>query len=568
MSKTSQLSEVWLKAAILGSTWAASEIILGSFLHNLRIPFNGNILTAIGFILLIAASYQWKDKGLFWRSGLICALMKTMSPSAVIFGPMIAIFMEALLLEIAVRTLGRNIIGFLVGTSLAMTWILFQKIFNLILFYGFNLVEIYRQLMGFASNQLGTDSDLVWTPILLLLLIYLLFGLVAVYFGMKIGKSLSIKGEETSIPVNPYNFDILPGISRSFPYSLTWLILNFILLAGMMFLINMTGWQIWIPATLLVTGIWVMRYKRALRQLSRPKFWIWFVVITMLTAFVITGLNHQADRWMEGLTIGLRMNFRAAVVIVGFTVLGTELYNPRIREFFARTSFRQLPVALELAFETLPVVIRHLPEVKTFFTRPGAVIRQLIRLAEQRLEALQRPSAIILLTGEYASGKTGFLRQLIPLLKEKHIRIRGFYAPRIMEGAETVGYDLADAVTRVSIPFLRKAGIGEVPDIGKFKVNNSAMEHYNQLFRQLYTEKTLVIIDEVGRWEAGGNGWHDSIRYMLAQREVVQLWVVRSEFVEPVKEKFDLAGVEVIRVGDGKTEEACIMIENIARSLP
>ncbi len=556
MSKNRQLSEVWLKAAILGSTWAASEIILGSFLHNLRIPFNGNILTAIGFILLIAASYRWKDKGLFWRSGLICALMKTMSPSAVIFGPMIAIFMEALLLELAVRTLGRNILGFLVGTSLAMTWILFQKIFNLILFYGFNLVEIYKQLMGFASRQLGTNADLVWTPILVLLCIYLLFGLVAVYFGMQIGKSLGTKDKETSIPVNTYSFDILPGISRSFPYSITWLILNFILLTGMMFLINMTGWQIWIPATLLLTGIWVMRYKRGLRQLSRPKFWIWFVVITMITAFVITGLNHQADRWMEGLTIGLRMNFRAAVVIVGFTVLGTELYNPRIREFFARTSFRQLPVALELAFETLPVVIRYLPEVRTFFTRPGAVIRQLIRLAEQRFDTLRKAPEVILLTGDYAGGKTSFLQHLIPLLKEKNIRILGFYAPRIMDGEETVGYDLTDAVTGVSIPFLRKAGECEAPDIGKYMVNNTALDHYNQLFRQAFTEKTLVIIDEVGRWETRGKGWHDSIGDMLAQPEVVQLWALRSEFVEPVKEKFDLAGVELIRVEDGKTEEA------------
>jgi len=74
--------------------------VLGSFLHNLKVPFSGNILTAIGIIILISVSYIWKEKGLFWRAGLICAIMKTMSPSAVIFGPMIAIFSEAMLLEI------------------------------------------------------------------------------------------------------------------------------------------------------------------------------------------------------------------------------------------------------------------------------------------------------------------------------------------------------------------------------------------------------------------------------------------------------------------------------------
>jgi len=67
------LSEKWIKASIIGTIWAASEIVLGSFLHNLKVPFCGNILTAIGIIILISMSYRWREKGLFWRAGLICA---------------------------------------------------------------------------------------------------------------------------------------------------------------------------------------------------------------------------------------------------------------------------------------------------------------------------------------------------------------------------------------------------------------------------------------------------------------------------------------------------------------
>src|SRR5512138_3263479 len=125
-----ELSEKWIKASIIGTIWAASEIVLGSFLHNLRIPFSGNVLTAIGIIIMISMSYTWTEKGLFWRAGLICAIMKTMSPSAVIFGPMIAIFTESLLLEGSTRLLGRNIAGFAIGSMLAMSWNLFQKIFS------------------------------------------------------------------------------------------------------------------------------------------------------------------------------------------------------------------------------------------------------------------------------------------------------------------------------------------------------------------------------------------------------------------------------------------------------
>ncbi|MFZ4465222.1 MAG: hypothetical protein ACOYN5_15350, partial [Bacteroidales bacterium] len=134
--KYHNLSEKWIKASIAGAIWAASEIVLGSFLHNLKIPFSSNILTAIGIIILVSISYIWNEKGLFWRAGLICALMKTMSPSAVIFGPMIAIFAQSVLLETAIRLLGHNLIGYFLGAMLAMSWNFFQKIINYIIFYG------------------------------------------------------------------------------------------------------------------------------------------------------------------------------------------------------------------------------------------------------------------------------------------------------------------------------------------------------------------------------------------------------------------------------------------------
>ena len=131
-----ELSEKWIKAAIAGTIWAASEIVLGSFLHNLRVPFSGNILTAIGIIILISISYTWSAKGLFWRAGLICAIMKTMSPSAIIFGPMIAIMAESLLLELFTRILGRTYAGYIIGAMLAMSWNLLHKIGSYIISYG------------------------------------------------------------------------------------------------------------------------------------------------------------------------------------------------------------------------------------------------------------------------------------------------------------------------------------------------------------------------------------------------------------------------------------------------
>ena len=67
MNRNNQISEKWIKASIVGTIWAASEIVLGSFLHNLKIPFSSNVLTGIGIIILISVSYIWTEKGLFWH---------------------------------------------------------------------------------------------------------------------------------------------------------------------------------------------------------------------------------------------------------------------------------------------------------------------------------------------------------------------------------------------------------------------------------------------------------------------------------------------------------------------
>ena len=355
---TEKLSEKWIKASITGTIWAASEIVLGSFLHNLRVPFSGNILTAIGIVILISVSYIWRDRGLFWRAGLICALMKTMSPSAIIFGPMIAIFAESLLLELSVRIFGRTLAGYLLGSMLAMSWNLFQKIANYIISYGSNIVEVYNSLLKFAQRQLNIQTDIVWLPVIFLLIVFALFGLLAGIIGIITGKKmLRQPAREISFSRNNSFNGIRKNSGEDFKYSVVWLFIDIALMVGSFLLIYYTPWYMWI---IVITGIvimWSSRYKRAFRQIMRPGFWIFFVLITLLTAFAFTVAQGGGISWAEGLLTGIQMNFRAAVIITGFAVVGTELYNPVIRNFFQKTAIKNLPLALELSVESLPFFI-------------------------------------------------------------------------------------------------------------------------------------------------------------------------------------------------------------------
>lgn len=559
MENKKDLSDVWLKASVLGATWAASEIILGSFLHNLHIPFKGNILTAIGMILLISASYKWNDKGLFWRSGLICALMKTMSPSAVIFGPMVAIFAEAFLLEISVRVFGRNLLGFLIGSALAMAWILGQKIINYIIYYGFNIVEIYGDVLKYAERQLNIQFDIFWLPIFILLGLYVLFGLFSALVGMKIGRELLNNNNIEIYKTKQTKVEIINNQKRDFPYSIIWLILNIVGLISALILITNASLYIWIPITTILIIIWVLRYKRAMRQLSKPKFWISFVIITVLSAMLITSFNENENSWQDGLMVGLQMNYRAAIVIIGFTVLGTELYNPKIRNYLSNSVFKQVPTALELAFESLPFVVSQLPDARTFFTKPAGVIKLLISHAEDRFGEIKNKHqvTVFIVSGDVSEGKTTFLSELVKNLQKKNVSVGGFYTPRIIENEQTIGYFIVSVENDEKFNFLKLKKERTAESIGKFEINTETIKQGEHILSpENIIEKNVVIIDEIGKLELNEKGWKNSLEQILALPELCIIIAVRSEFIPAVVEKFKISDPIILPLSKTTVDQA------------
>lgn len=563
MNELSKIDEKWLKSAIVGTVWASSEIVLGSFLHNLRIPFSGSILTAIGVVILISVSFVWKEKGLFWRAGLICAIMKTMSPSAVIFGPMIAIFVESLLLEFSVRLLGKNYFGFVIGSILAISWSFAQKIINFLIFYGFNIVELYKSIMKFTEKQLNLQFETLWLPILTLFSIYALFGIVSAIIGIRTGKkiltqplvykSLTFKNQSTKNN-NPVKND----------YSLAWLFFNASLTVGSLFVITFLSWKIWIATSVLIVLIWILKYKRALRQLLRPKFWIFFVALTMLTSFVFSQL--QSKTLSEAFLIGIEMNFRATLLLLGFSVLGTELYNPKIGSFFAKTYFKKLPFALEIASESLPQVISNIPDFKTIIKNPTQIVSQLIAFAEMRFRELSEDFSkpkIFIITSKKDSGKTTFVKQIIPFFIQNNIKIGGIFTQKQIENQQRIGYDVVDIQTNNSEIFLRESGENDFEKIGKFFIFPQGVKFGKESLQKVKnTDIQLVIIDEIGRLELTGKAWANEINELLQYQNFIFLWVVRDTFLGEIIEFWKLKNYEIIDLQKISTQTANQIILN------
>lgn len=566
MSSRIDLNEKWIKAAVIGTTWAASEIVLGSFFHNLRIPFSSNILTGIGIIILISSSYLWVEKGIFWRAGLICAIMKTMSPSAVIFGPMIAIFSQALMLELAVRLFQRTILGYAIGAMLAMTWNLVQKIFKMLIFYGSNIVDVYTGLLKFAQKQLHSNIDFVWLPLVLLLIIYCILGLIAAFVGIKVGRKLLHQKPVKFINKKSANAFNKKKAENNFNYSLRWLFVDFVFIITGLLMLNFFDWYIWTISIGLISIVWIFRYKRALRQLIRPRFWIYFIVITMLTAFVVNKI--QANDLYSGILIGVQMNFRALIIILGFSVLGTELYNPVIRNYFNKTKFRQLPIALELSFESLPKMISSIPDVKVLIKEPIGVVFQIISQINFRLAEFKNEinAKVFIITGRVGAGKTSYIKELTEDFNSKEIKICGIYANRVMNNEQTVGYDLIDIATGTAEVFLRINNNCAANKIGKYEIFSKALALGIRRLNSLKnSDVNTIVIDEIGKLELNGQGWASVFNDLIKNTDKQLIITVRDSFVNKVIDKWNIQNYEIINVEN--VEQKLLAKENIMKAV-
>ncbi len=546
------ISDKWIKASIIGTIWAAAEIVLGSFLHNLRVPFSGNMLTAIALVILIAVSYRWREKGLYWRAGLICALMKAMSPSAIIFGPMLAIIAESLLLEASVRLLGRTIPGYIVGSMLAMSWNLFQKVFNMIIFYGGNLVEIYSSITAWAEKQLNLSFDAFWAPLILLLAIYALFGAITAVVGIIIGRRMLSLPLEDKLPEPAVIHNPEKRHDEPFNYSLAWLAADILLVAGMLLVVSLLPWVWWLIIIIPGVVLLAMRYKRAMRQLSKPGFWISFVIITMLSALAFSSLKEGENSLTDAILIGVQMNFRAVIIIVGFSALGTELYNPKIRSLFSRTRFRQLPLALELSAASLPTMIADMPDLRTAIKKPVSILNRMITRVERRLnevkESPQIPGKVFIVTGTVGEGKTAWLAKLSGLLTEKGVRVGGLLALRIVEDEKTTGYDVSDISTGKRTPFLRHTG-SETMGVERFTMDDAGfIAGRNALDPETNRNMDVVMVDEVGPLELRGRGWSEVLGALLQETRATLIIAVRKTLTEAVIDRFGLEGAQVIDV--------------------
>jgi len=363
----------WLKASVTGSLWASFEIIAGSLLHNLRIPFSGTMLAGFSIILLVGFLQIWPVTGLIWRAGIICGLMKSLSPSAVILGPMTGIMIEAFILEGVILILGRNIPGYLLGGSFALLSALLHKLINLLFLYGKDIVRIYINLFEFLKKQLNIKEVEAIDLFYWIIIAYITIGAFCALTGFLIGR-MALKYEHESSTPGPRKKTISDRWDTVQPdqkFHVTMLFLHMASIPAILIILNKYGLNLY---TLLPMVIYIITctlyYKRILSRLTKPILWIQFVLVTLLAGIFWNPPEQFSLPFNNGFIVGIEMTFRAIFIITSFSGLSVELRNPLIKNLLFRIGFKKPYLALSLAFNSLPAILERTPNIKNLFRNP------------------------------------------------------------------------------------------------------------------------------------------------------------------------------------------------------
>jgi hypothetical protein len=384
------INSLWLKAAVAGGLWASVEIIVGSFLHNIRVPFAGGVLASFGVMLMVAFYRMWPERGLIWRAGVICALMKSISPSAVILGPMLGILSEAILLDLFIRLLGRSLPAVMVAGGIGVMAAFGQKIFNILVIYGFSLVRVYLNLFDFAARQIGYAQSNPWILILVLAGIYFTLGLVSAVAGYMIGqRSLHMQPQESKLTLTGKR-NLFSQDERQ-RFSTLLLFINFLAIPGGIILMNQVGFQIAVPVILAYIIFCLVYYPVLLRRLKKPVLWLQFVIIIVLSTLFWEGAQGKDSAFdTKGLLAGLEMSFRALLVISGFTGISSELRSPLVRAFLYRRGLRQVYGSVSLAFQALPAMLEDAVKPRELVRRPFTAVARMLASAGKWEKAFEQ----------------------------------------------------------------------------------------------------------------------------------------------------------------------------------
>lgn len=142
---------------------------------------------------------------------------------------------------------------------------------------------------------------------------------------------------------------------------------------------------------------------------------------------------------------------------------------------------------------------------------------------------------IHVLSGAVQSGKTSYLIEKIPQLKERGFRVGGFLCPGTISEGRRTDFRLVNIETGVALPMGNEQEIKDWTKFRRFYFNPQTFQEGTRWMMEAIREKAdLLVIDEVGPMELEGSGWSRLLDILGNKSDIKQLWIVREEIIPDV----------------------------------
>jgi nucleoside-triphosphatase THEP1 len=158
---------------------------------------------------------------------------------------------------------------------------------------------------------------------------------------------------------------------------------------------------------------------------------------------------------------------------------------------------------------------------------------------------------VILVSGPKHSGKTTLVETGIASLAGRGLRIAGILAKGLWKDGLRAGFDLVNLSNGRCTPLARRRDhphpehrmMFDFFDAG-FRAGVEAMS------LDACRQADIVVVDELGRLEAGGRGWTPCVNALLALEGPLLVLVVRLDRLPQIRDRFGLHDASAIDVRD------------------
>jgi nucleoside-triphosphatase THEP1/uncharacterized protein YneF (UPF0154 family) len=516
----------------------------------------------LGVIILVSGVRVFGGQGVFWRAALVCAALKTVSPSPVILSPMLGITIEGLLMELGVLLAGTNIIGYAIGGGLALLSVLAFKLFRLIMIYGVDIIEAYKSIFNIPILSGITESKSYLIPVILFILIYFIIGAFAAYTGYKGGNRIKSKINVDNIRLIKQANGFKPLNPSGYKGGVTFLLFHIAWLTVFIFIKNYVNPIYWLSGGILYLMLCLLRYGRVRQLMSRPTFWITIIIISAISSvFIQLGKDGSSIQVYKILENSLIILVRASVVLVAFACISIEMMSKGVSRHFGNSKFLPLAKSYNQAHHALPHLLATLKKDSRKVFQPIPLIEKMFTHFTYESNSAY-PNKIFIITGDRQSGKTTFMKEMVALIEKEEIPLAGFIAEGLWDNnQQRSGFNLVTLPKKESI-LLCDRTTKEWLQFHSFFFNPTAIRLGKNALQNTQAN-AVVFVDEIGKFELEGKLWADDLSTLLSTHNGPIVLSIRNIYIDEVKQRWNLTNVIVVDASTECPEDICKQIVRV-----